>query len=203
MLHLFQFPCNAKPAKRPITEDSIRPNSLHFVWNHGGIPIIDKEYYSFQLDGLVASPQSCTLVDLKDEFRFPRIEKTVAMQCSGTRHIEQILKHPGQGEEVPKAPWGEAAIGCAQYVGISLKKPMKACDAFVDGAKHLKFYGADIYLKDNKPMNYVGSTCRAPTANPLRIMVFGYISARCLKWLYKIKAIKTPSRATAQSQGYL
>ncbi len=36
---------------------------------------------------------------------------------------------------------------------------------------------------------------------PLRTVVFGYIGARSVKWLYRIKAIKEPSRAPVQSRG--
>jgi sulfite oxidase len=54
MLHLLQFPYNGEPPKRLVTDKPITPNSLHFVRNHGGIPIIDKEDFSFDVDGLVA-----------------------------------------------------------------------------------------------------------------------------------------------------
>ncbi|KAF6815039.1 sulfite oxidase [Colletotrichum musicola] len=223
MLHLLQFPYNGEPPKRLVTAQEITPNPLHFVRNHGGIPIIDKDEYSFSLDGLVANPRSFTLDDLMDESRFPRIEKTVTMQCSGTRRIEQILKYAGQGDEVPQAPWAEGAIGTARYVGISLKKVIKACGGLIDGAKHLEFYGADTYFKDDKTMNYLVSVPWSKVqANevllawdmngeplprihgyPLRVVVLGYIGARSVKWLYRIKAIKNPSRAPVQSQEYL
>ena len=223
MLHLLQFPYNGEPPKRLVTDKSITPNSLHFVRNHGGIPLIQKEDYSFLLDGLVANPQSFTLDDLMDESRFPRIKKTITIQCSGTRRIEQILKYPGQGDEVPQAPWAEGAIGTAEYEGISLKKVIKACGGLIDDAKHLEFYGAETYFKDENCMNYVVSVPWSKVkANevmlawnmngeplpkihgyPLRTVVFGYIGARSVKWLYRIKAIKQPSRAPVQSQEYL
>jgi sulfite oxidase len=38
---------------------------------------------------------------------------------------------------------------------------------------------------------------------PLRVVVFGYIGARSVKWLYRIKAIPQPTRAPVQSQEYL
>jgi sulfite oxidase len=38
---------------------------------------------------------------------------------------------------------------------------------------------------------------------PLRVVVFGYIGARSVKWLYRIKAIPNPSRAPVQSKEYL
>ncbi|KAK1975730.1 oxidoreductase molybdopterin binding domain-containing protein [Colletotrichum cereale] len=223
MLHLLQFPYNGEPPKRLVTDKEITPNPLHFVRNHGGIPIIDKEEYSFLLDGLVANPRSFTLDDIMDESKFPRMDKTVTMQCSGTRRIEQILKYAGQGDEVPQAPWAEGAIGTARYVGISLKKVIKACGGLVDGAKHLEFYGADTYFKDNETMNYLvsvpwskvkanevmlawemnGEVLPRIHGYPLRIVVFGYIGARSVKWLYRVKAIKEPSRAPVQSKEYL
>jgi sulfite oxidase len=47
---------------------------------------------------------------------------------------------------------------------------------------------------------------KAPPQNPripLRVVVFGYIGARSVKWLYRIKAIQNPSRAPVQSKEYL
>ncbi|KAH8173640.1 oxidoreductase molybdopterin binding domain-containing protein [Sarocladium implicatum] len=223
MIHLLQFPYNGEPPKRLVTAKAITPNPLHFVRNHGGIPIIDKDDYSFLLDGLVANPKDFTLDDLQDESRFPRMEKTVTLQCSGTRRIEQILRYPGQGDELPQAPWAEGAIGTARYTGVSLKKVIKACGGLVNGAKHLELYGADTYFKDDKTMNYLVSVPWSKVkANevmlawdmngeplprihgyPLRVVVFGYIGARSVKWLYRIKALKEPSRAPVQTQEYL
>ena len=117
MLHLLQFPYNGEPPRRLVTSKPITPNSLHFVRNHGGIPLIDKDKWSLSLDGLVNNPKTYTLEDLKDESRFPRIEKNATIQCSGTRRIEQIDIYGGQGDEVPQAPWAEGAIGTAHYVG--------------------------------------------------------------------------------------
>jgi len=223
MLHILQFPYNGEPPKRLVTSKPVTPNPLHFVRNHGGIPIIDKKNYSFLLDGLVANPQSFTLDDLMDEKRFPRIKKHVTMQCSGTRRVEQFVRYPGQGDELPQAPWAEGAIGTAEYEGVSLKKVIKACGGLVDGAKHLEFFGADTYFKDNEVMNYrVSVPWSKVKANevllawnmngeplprihgyPLRIMVFGYIGARSVKWLYRVKAIRMPTRAPVQSKEYL
>ncbi|KAK8074220.1 sulfite oxidase- mitochondrial precursor [Apiospora phragmitis] len=174
-----------------------------------------REKHPDMLDGLVQDPRSFTLDDLMDESKFPRVEKTVTMQCSGTRRIEQITKYAGQGDEVPQAPWAEGAIGTAHYVGVSLRKVVKACGGLVDGAKHLELYGADTYFKDDEAMNYLVSVPWSKVkANevllawemngeilprihgyPLRIVVMGYIGARSVKWLYRIKAIREPSRA--------
>ncbi|GFG26092.1 sulfite oxidase, mitochondrial [Aspergillus udagawae] len=223
MLHLLQFPYNGEPPKRLVTSKVVTPNPLHFVRNHGGIPLIDKDKWSLCLDGLVKHPKTYTLDDIKDESRFPRISKTVTMQCSGTRRIEQISLYGGQGDEVPQAPWAEGAIGTARYVGISLKKLIKDCGGLVEPAKHLEFYGADTYIKDLEAMNYVvsvpwskvkanevilawemnGETLPKIHGYPLRVVVLGYIGARSVKWIYRIKAIENPTRAPVQSKEYL
>lgn len=223
MLHVLKFPYNGEPPKRLVTAQPITPTELHFVRNHGGIPAIDEEAFRFDVDGLVKNPKSFTMADLKDETRFPRVSKLVTMQCSGTRRIEQIELYAGQGDEVPQAPWAEGAIGTAEYVGVSLKKVIKDCGGLVEGAKHLEFYGADTYFKDNQAMNYLvsvpwskvranevllvwemnGAALPAIHGFPLRVVVLGYIGARSVKWLYRIKAIKNPSNAPVQSREYL
>ncbi|KAK3115007.1 hypothetical protein LTR53_006092 [Teratosphaeriaceae sp. CCFEE 6253] len=151
------------------------------------------------------------------------MEQTVTIQCSGTRRVEQINLYAGEGDEMINAPWAEGAIGTAKYVGVSLKKVIKACGGLVDGGKHLEFYGADTYFKKNSTMNYLVSVPWSKVkANevmlawqmngdplpkihgyPLRVVVMGYIGARSVKWLYRIKAIETPSLAPVQSQEYL
>lgn len=223
MLHLLQFPYNGEPPKRLTTAQPVTPNSLHFVRNHGGIPLIDKDKFFLKLDGLVKNPKTYTMDDLMDESKFPRMKKMITMQCSGTRRIEQISLYAGQGDEVPQAPWAEGAIGTAEYVGISLKKVIKDCGGLLEGGKHLELYGAETYFKNNEAMNYVVSVPWSKVkANevmlawemngeplpkihgyPLRVMVMGYIGARSVKWLYRIKAIETPSLAPVQSKEYL
>jgi sulfite oxidase len=117
------------------------------VRNHGGIPDIDPEKFTLELDGLVKNPQTLTLADLKNEDLFPRQSNLVTIQCSGTRRIEQISEYAGEGDEMINAPWAEGAIGTAKWTGVSLKKVIKHCGGLVDGAKHLEFYGAETYFK--------------------------------------------------------
>jgi sulfite oxidase len=132
-------------------------------------------------------------------------------------------RYPGDGDELINAPWGEGAIGTARWTGVSLKKVIKHCGGLKDGAHDLEFYGADTYFKKGKVYNYVVSV---PTRKmkvhevmlawemngeplpkihgyPLRVVVFGYIGARSVKWLYRIKAISAPSLAPVQAKEYL
>ena len=172
-------------------------------------------------------PTRFTLKDLQDESKLPRQSNIVTLQCSGTRRIEQIHEYPGNGDELINAPWGEGAIGNARWTGVSLKRIIKLCGGFradVDPADvHLEFYGADTYFKKGSVYNYVVSVpWRKVKLNevllawdmngeplprihgfPLRTVVFGFIGARSVKWLYRIKAIRGPSRAPVQRKEYL
>ncbi|KAI1177071.1 sulfite oxidase [Nemania sp. FL0916] len=223
MLHLLQFPYNGEPPKRLVTEHDVTPNPLHFIRNHGGIPSIDPTAWFLRLEGLVKTPKKLTLSDLQDTTRFPRMERLVTIQCSGTRRIEQIGLYAGEGDEMINAPWAEGAIGTARYVGVSLKKVIKDCGGLVDGAQHLELVGADTYFKMNEVMNYAvsvpwskvrahevllvwemnGEQLPKIHGAPVRAVVLGYIGARSVKWLYRITAIKEPSRAPVQSREYL
>ncbi|KEY68513.1 hypothetical protein S7711_08365 [Stachybotrys chartarum IBT 7711] len=223
MLHLLQFPYNGEAPKSLLIKDPITPNPLHFVRNHGGIPDIAPAAFELRLDGLVNNPRSLTLADLQNEALFPRLSKLVTLQCSGTRRLEQISVYAGEGDEMINAPWAEGAISTAKWTGVSLKKVIKYCGGLKDGAKHIELYGADTYFKGGECMNYVVSVpwskVRAhevllawemndeplPRIHgfPLRAVVMGYIGARSAKWLYRIKAIETPSRAPVQSREYL
>jgi sulfite oxidase len=223
MLHLLEFPYNGEPPKRLVTAKPITPNSLHFVRNHGGIPDIDASEFTLKLDGLVKNPMSLTLADLQNEDLFPRQSNLVTIQCSGTRRIEQISEYAGEGDEMINAPWAEGAIGTARWTGVSLKKVIKHCGGLIDGGKHLELYGAETYFKAGEVMNYVvsvpfskvkinevllawemnGEPLPKIHGFPLRAVVFGYIGARSVKWLYRIKAIPHPSREPVQSREYL
>jgi sulfite oxidase len=154
MLHLLQFPYNGEPPKRLVTAETITPNNLHFIRNHGGIPNIKPDKWELKINGLVRHPRSFTLSDLQNKDLFPRFTKTCTIQCSGTRRVEQIALYAGEGDEMINAPWAEGAIGTAVYTGISLKHVIKHCGGLVDDGKHLELFGADTYFKQNEVMNY-------------------------------------------------
>lgn len=121
------------------------------------------------------------------------------------------------------APWAEGAIGTANYVGVSLKKVIKYCGGLVDGGKHLELVGAETYFKQKQVMNYAvsvpwskvklnevilawdmnGEPLPKIHGAPVRVVVMGYIGARSVKWLYRIRALKEPTSAPVQSREYL
>ncbi|MCJ1369174.1 hypothetical protein MMC20_000383 [Loxospora ochrophaea] len=223
MIHILDFPYNGEPPRDRLVATTITRNEDHFVRNHGGIPRINEEDYTLDIDGLVNQPKRLTLDDLKNEDLFPRMSTVSTIQCSGTRRIEQINEYPGDGDELINAPWGEGAIGTARWTGVSLKKVIKYCGGLKEGAKHLEFTGVDTYFKKGHVYNYVVSVpWRKVKFNevmlawdmngeplpkihgfPLRVVVFGYIGARSVKWLRRITAISEASKAPVQKKEYL
>ncbi|RYC58277.1 hypothetical protein CHU98_g7941 [Xylaria longipes] len=199
------------------------PRNMHELLTMSSIPSIDPESWFLRLEGLVKEPKKLTLAELQDESLFPRMERLVTIQCSGTRRIEQIALYAGEGDEMINAPWAEGAIGTARYVGVSLKRVIKHCGGLVDGAKHLELVGADTYFKMSEVMNYAisvpyskvrahevmlvwemnGEPLPKIHGAPLRAVVLGYIGARSVKWLYRVTAMKEPTRAPVQSREYL
>ncbi|KAK4676002.1 hypothetical protein QC764_508150 [Podospora pseudoanserina] len=225
MTHILQFPYNGEPPGDRLIKTELTNNKDHFVRNHGGIPDIDPAKWTLDIGGLVKNPRKLTLAQLQDERIFPRQSNIVTLQCSGTRRIEQIHEYPGDGDELINAPWGEGAISTARWTGVSLKRVIKYCGGLVDdkGADNIEFYGADTYFKKGGVHNYVVSVpWRKVKAHevllawdmngeqlprihgfPVRVVVFGYIGARSVKWLYKVRAIHRPSMAPVQRKEYL
>ncbi len=100
---------------------------------------------------------------------------------------------------------------------------IKDCGGLINGAKHLELYGAETYFKADQVMNYLvsipwskvkanevmlawemnGEVLPKIHGYPLRVVVLGYIGARSVKWLYRIKDIENPSLAPVQGKEYL
>jgi sulfite oxidase len=111
--HVLQFPYNGSPPSEQLVSHPITSSRDFFVRNHGGIPEINADAWALDIAGLVNDPKCLTLADLQNETLLPRQSNIVTIQCSGIRRIEQIHEHPGNGDELINALWGEAALGTA------------------------------------------------------------------------------------------
>ncbi|KAF8061663.1 Oxidoreductase, molybdopterin-binding domain-containing protein [Lyophyllum atratum] len=225
LIHILDFPYNGETRREQLLEGKLTDNKYHFVRNHGGVPDIEEDAFELEIGGLVKKKVKLSLKDLKDPKKFPQVEMTVTLQCSGTRRIEQIQQYPGEGDELINAPWGEGAIGTAVYRGVPLKKVLKiACGGVLPECKHVEFIGADTYFKKGKVYNYAvsvpwlkvrqneevllayemnGKPLLKMHGAPLRTIVTGYIGARSCKWLYKVNALPYASMGPVQRQEYL
>ena len=91
LIHLLDFPYNGETRPDQLLEGKITDNKYHLyvlrawlfcsvraancfpisVRNHGGVPDIDEDLFRLEIGGLVKSPVSLSLKDLKDPKKFP------------------------------------------------------------------------------------------------------------------------------------
>jgi sulfite oxidase len=197
-------------AGRPITDiDGF------YSRNHGPIPDVDPERWRLTVDGLVTSPLSLSLADLRASFE--RREVVATLQCAGNRRADLMAVRDIPGE----APWGGGATSTARWAGAALGEVLRAA-GLADGAAHVGFEAPDVSSLAEPPQAYGGSIARhkalAPEVllawelngeplprlhgGPVRVVVPGYIGARSVKWVERVTALVTPSTNWFQATAY-
>jgi DMSO/TMAO reductase YedYZ molybdopterin-dependent catalytic subunit len=115
-------------------EGAFTPNDAFYVrWHLAGVPTtVDPHAYRLNVRGVVATPLTLTLDDLK---RFTPVEINAASQCAGN----------GRGFFDPRVPggqWGNGAMGNAKWRGARLKDIL-ARAGVQSGAVQVRFNGMD------------------------------------------------------------
>src|SRR5262249_5430786 len=113
---------------------ALTPNDAFFVRYHlSGLPQeIDPGSYRLNIKGLVATPLSLSLAELK---KLPAVEIVAVNQCSGN----------SRGFSEPRVPGGQlanGAMGNARWRGVRLKDVL-ARAGVTQGAKQVTFNGLD------------------------------------------------------------
>jgi sulfite oxidase len=207
-------PLNGGPPLDNLGRDVVTPTDQFFVRNHGEVPEIDPAMFSLGLDGLVA-PARLTLADLGRAF--PRVTRTVTLQCAGNRRGDLSRLAPIRGE----LPWESNAISTAVWGGVPLAALLEAFPPD-PAARHVAFLGADTVERDGASFGFGGSIpleCVAELGvllademngeplpplhgGPLRVIVPGVIGARSVKWLRAISLQAEPSDNYFQRRAY-
>ena len=207
-------PLNGGPPLAELGRQFVTPNDLFFVRNHGDIPAVDVDAFRLEVSGDVENPLSLSLADLG---RFPRREVIATLQCAGNRRRELIDWKPIPHE----LPWGNEAVSNAVWSGVALADVLAEAGPGA-GARHAAFCGLDDAERHGKRFHFGGSIPLAkalssevllatemngeslPAAHgfPLRVVVPGWIGARSVKWLHKIKLQSEPSDNYFQSVAY-
>lgn len=210
-----QDPLNVEAPLGQLRESLITPTESFFIRNHGPIPEVDPAGYSLTVSGLVESPLSLGLEELRE--RFPRRSLTATIHCAGNRRAELMQVAPIPGE----TPWGPGAVGTARWAGVSLREALLAAGVR-DGARHAAFTGLDEVAVGEGSTHFGGSVpiekalvpdvllayemngepLDARHGAPLRVVVAGYIGARSVKWLSEIELRSEPSDNYFQTREY-
>jgi DMSO/TMAO reductase YedYZ molybdopterin-dependent catalytic subunit len=192
--------------RRPIT-----PTGLHYLLIHYDIPDVDRAGYRLEVDGLVATPLSLSLEELRAR---PAVEVAVTMECAGNGRAF-IEPH------VVSQPWLHEAVGTALWRGTPLRA-LLAEAGVDDDAVELVFTGLDHGLEGGIEQAYQrslsimdahrpevllayemnGEPLLPQHGHPLRLIVPGWYGMTSVKWLTRITAVDRPFEGYQQSHSY-
>ncbi|MGH3084088.1 MAG: molybdopterin-dependent oxidoreductase, partial [Gaiellaceae bacterium] len=189
----------------------ITPPGLHYLLTHYDIPAVEEATYRLEVDGLVATPLSLSLDELRAR---PAVETAVTMECAGNG---RVLIEP----HVVSQPWLDEAVGTAVWRGTPLRGLLSEAGV-TDDAVEVVFTGLDHGLEGGIEQAYQRSLSLmdghraevllayemngAPLAPqhgfPLRLLVPGWYGMTSVKWLSRITAVDRPFEGYQQSHSY-
>ena len=189
----------------------ITPVGLHYLLIHYDIPLVDEATYRLEMDGLVGTPLSLSLDDLRAR---PAVETTVTMECAGNG---RALLEP----HVSSQPWLQEAVGTAVWRGTPLRGLLSEA-AVSDDAVELVFTGLDNGVEGGIEQAYQrslslmdahraevllayemnGEPLLPQHGFPLRLLVPGWYGMTSVKWLGRISAVDRPFEGYQQAQSY-
>lgn len=173
----------------------VTPNDKFFSVGHYNKPVIDENYGTLEITGLVRQPRTYTLRQLKAR---PRQEIFFTLECSGNHGF----------------PWFTSGIGNAKWAGTSLAAILQEAGIREKGIE-VVFWGSDageIEVRDIKmTQNFARSMSLADAMNPnnllcyemngaplpqshgfpLRLIAPGWYGIANVKWLKRIEVRDT------------
>jgi sulfite oxidase len=193
----------------------VTPVDHFFTRSHAPVPRIDPTDWRLEVDGLVDRPGSFSLEELLGSF--PRQSVTATLVCAGLRRDEFLSLGPLPGE----LPWGPEAISTGEWSGVALRDVLRAVGVG-ERARHVEFIGLDDVERQGHRSGFGGSIDLAKALSaevllaselngaplpavhgfPVRVIVPGWIGARSVKWLGRIRLAEEPSRNYFQSKAY-
>ncbi len=208
-------PYNAEPPPEALAGQPLTALDAFYSRNHGVIPNLDPLTWRLRVDGLVGHRLEVNLEQLRGDFEQHSLVAT--LQCAGNRRKGLLAfgDIPGQ------AAWGSTAIATAEWTGVRLRDVLAEAGLHTDG-KHIEFSAPDDAL-DASPLQKYGSSIPVSKANsdevllawamngeplpavhgaPVRVVVPGYIGARSVKWLQRIRVLAEPSLNYFQAVAY-
>jgi DMSO/TMAO reductase YedYZ molybdopterin-dependent catalytic subunit len=176
--------------------DYITPIEHFFVRTHVYAPKVNLDSWRLSVDGLVGTPLTLTLDDLK---KMPAVEIVSVAECAGNGRA--FYEPP-----VPGLQWGNGAVGNGRWRGVRLADVLKRA-GIKESAKEILFDGADVplgtmpdfqrsipmkkALDSNTMLAYEmnGETLPVKHGFPLRVVTPGWASDSWVKWLTSIRVL--------------
>jgi DMSO/TMAO reductase YedYZ molybdopterin-dependent catalytic subunit len=179
----------------------VTPVGLHYLLIHFDIPAVDATAYRLEVDGLVGSPLSLSLDELRER---PAVEVPVTMECAGNG---RALLEP----HVASQPWVLEAVGTATWRGTPLRGVLAEA-GLLDEAVEVVFTGLDHGFEGEEGLDYQrslsvmdayrpevllayemnGQPLPPQHGSPLRLVVPGWYGMTSVKWLGRITLVDRP-----------
>jgi sulfane dehydrogenase subunit SoxC len=189
----------------------VTPTGLHYLLTHYDIPYVDAATYRLEVDGLVRTPLSLSLDEIRAR---PAVETAVTMECAGNG---RTLIEP----HVTSQPWVQEAVGTAYWRGTPLRG-LLAEAGVEDGAVEIVFTGLDHGVEGGIEQDYQrslslmdvhrpevllayemnGEPLLPQHGFPLRLLVPGWYGMTSVKWLGRISVVDRPFEGYQQSHSY-
>jgi DMSO/TMAO reductase YedYZ molybdopterin-dependent catalytic subunit len=210
-------PLSTEPEIRPTPLDALAfdelPSELHFVRSHFGVPALDPETWTLQIDGAVRSERSLSLWELRER----RVRsQTVVLECAGHRRSEYQPNTAG-------LQWGVGAVSEARWTGVPLSDLLReaspsggACEVVFEGADrgpHRSTSGQVTFARSIPLQRALavdvllawemnGHPLPAKHGAPLRLVVPGSYAVASVKWLRRITVVEQPFAGPFQADEY-
>jgi sulfane dehydrogenase subunit SoxC len=188
----------------------ITPTGMHYVLVHFDVPEVDAVSYRLEIGGLVDTPLTLTLDDVKSR---PKVTLPVTMECAGNGRAWMSPRPVSQ-------PWMGDAIGTAEWTGTPLA-PLLRQAGLKPETKDIVFTGADQGVQGDEVQWYQraltpeqasdelilayamnGQPLEPQHGFPLRLIVPGWYGMTSVKWLTHIEAIDYTFEGYQQAEAY-
>jgi len=189
----------------------LTPIGLHYLLTHYDIPHVDPASWRLEVDGLVGSPLSLSLEEIRAR---PAVETAVTMECAGNG---RALVEP----HVVSQPWLLEAVGTARWRGTPVAALLEEAGV-AEGASDVLFTGLDRGVEGGEEQDYArsvplaevlaGDALLAYEVNgvslppqhgfPLRLVVPGWYGMTSVKWLARITLLDAPHDGYQMRHGY-
>lgn len=207
-------PFNAEPTLARLRSSPLTAPDDFYVRSHGNTPTIDPGTFALSVEGLVATPLSLSLQDLR---AFPQTSIEATMQCAGNRRADMLAVRLVAGD-----PWSAGAIGNATWSGVRLADVLRAAGADVSLQHYVGFSSLDDIEVDGASFRFGASIPMSKALSPevlvaldmnhspltprhgypIRIVTPGFAGVRSPKWLAAIEVRDTPSDCPVQAEDY-
>ena len=189
----------------------VTPAGLHYLLIHFDIPAVDVDTWTLEVGGLVESPLSLSLADLR---ALPQEERVVTMECAGNGRI-------GFDPRAISQPWVQEAVGTARWGGVPLSALLRragvrasAVEAVFSGLDRGIDAGVDHHFERSLAMDVAtsaepliaismnGAPLPPQHGAPARLVVPGWYGMTNVKWLSRISVTDVPFEGFQQAVAY-